>query len=376
MRRLIGLLLLVAIVVAGFGFVQQKPWLRDIVVRAAAYVEGEAKAARAAPEQRINSATPLLPVEVAKARQVETTTDIRSIGSLQSDESVQVASEVAGRIAEIRFKEGEHVKAGEVMVQLDDALVRASQAEMEARLALAVSNFERADRLSRSGSGTARSLDEAVAERNTATALLNLQRVQLAKHSILAPFDGVVGLRSVSVGAYIATGTPLVNLEKIDALKVDFKIPEIHLRSVEVGQEVTIEVDAMPGRTFTGSIYAIDPMVDVNGRSLSIRARLPNKDLALRPGLFVRVTVKGREPRVAVFVPEAAIVPRGQERVVWLVEGGKAREAKVKLGERHSGEVEIAEGLDAGALVVTAGHGRLRIGAGVEVVETPPDPQS
>jgi membrane fusion protein (multidrug efflux system) len=374
MRRVIGLLLLAGLIVAGVGFVQQKPWFRDLVVRAAAYMKGGE--ASAAPEPRVAAATPMLPVEVARARQVQTTTDIRSIGSLQSDESVQVASEVAGRIAEIRFKEGEHVKAGDVLVQLDDALVRASQAEMEARLSLANSNFDRADRLSKSGSGTARSLDEAVAERNTATALLNLQRVQISKHSITAPFDGVVGLRSVSVGAYIGVGTTLVNLEKIDTLKVDFKIPEIHLASIAVGQEVTIEVDAMPGSSFTGAIYAIDPMVDVNGRSLSVRARLPNKGLALRPGLFVRVTVKGQQARTALFVPEAAIVPRGQDRVVWLVENGKAREAKVKLGERHSGEVEIAEGLNAGATVVTAGHGRLRAGASVEVVDTPPAPQS
>jgi membrane fusion protein (multidrug efflux system) len=374
MRRLIGLLLLAGLIVAGVGFVQQKPWFSDIVVRAAAYMKGGE--ASAAPELRVAAATPMLPVEVAKARQVQTTTDIRSIGSLQSDESVQVASEVAGRIAEIRFKEGEHVKAGDLLVQLDDALVRASQAEMEARLSLANSNFDRADRLSKSGSGTARSLDEAMAERNTATALLNLQRVQISKHSITAPFDGVVGLRSVSVGAYIGVGTTLVNLEKIDTLKVDFKIPEIHLASIAVGQEVTIEVDAMPGSSFTGAIYAIDPMVDVNGRSLSVRARLPNKGLALRPGLFVRVTVKGQQARTALFVPEAAIVPRGQDRVVWLVENGKAREAKVKLGERHSGEVEIAEGLNAGATVVTAGHGRLRAGASVEVVDTPPAPQS
>lgn len=374
MRRVIGLLLLAVLIIAGVGFVQQKPWFKDIVVRAATYMKGGE--ASAAPEPRVAAATPMLPVEVAKARQVQTTTDIRSIGSLQSDESVQVASEVAGRIAEIRFKEGEHVKAGDLLVQLDDALVRASQAEMEARLSLANSNFDRADRLSKSGSGTARSLDEAMAERNTATALLNLQRVQISKHSITAPFDGVVGLRSVSVGAYIGVGTTLVNLEKIDTLKVDFKVPEIHLGSIAVGQEVTIEVDAMPGSSFTGAIYAIDPMVDVNGRSLSVRARLPNKGLALRPGLFVRVTVKGQQSRTALFVPEAAIVPRGQDRVVWLVENGKAREAKVKLGERHSGEVEIAEGLNVGATVVTAGHGRLRAGASVEVVDTPPAPQS
>ncbi|MFT0860649.1 efflux RND transporter periplasmic adaptor subunit [Ancylobacter sp. G4_0304] len=368
MRRLTGLLLCAA-VLGGAGFVAHREgWIADI----RASVRGEASAA---PEPR--AAGPRsVPVEVAPARKVEVTSDIRSIGSLQSDESVQVASEVAGRIHEIRFQEGESVKAGDVLVQLDEALVKASEAEMRARLDLAKANYERAQQLQKTGSGTARSLDEALAELNTSTALLNLQQVQLAKHSIRAPFDGVVGLRAVSVGAYIDTGTKLVNLEKIDALKVDFKVPETHLRNIAQGQEVSISVDAFPGRTFTGTIYAIDPMVDVNGRSLSVRARLPNQEMLLRPGLFLRVVVKGKDERTAVFVPEAAIVPRGQDRTLWVVADGKAEERKVVLGQRLAGEVEIVSGIEAGAQVVTAGQGRLRAGAAVEIVSTPPAPQS
>lgn len=368
MRRMTGVLLCVA-VLGGAGVLAHKMgWIASGL----SAVQGEA---RAAPEPR--AAVPRTPVEVAAARQTQVTTDIRSIGSLQSDESVQVASEVAGRIQEIRFKEGEHVKAGDVLVQLDDALVKASQAEMEARLQLANSNYDRAQRLQQSGSGTTRSLDEAVAERNTSTALLNLQRVQLAKHTITAPFDGVVGLRSVSNGAYIAVGTGLVNLEKIDTLKVDFKVPEIHLGSIAVGQSVDIAVDAIPNRTFTATVYALDPMVDVNGRALSVRARLPNDDLSLRPGLFVRVIVKGLDTRSAVFVPESAVVPRGQERLIWVIEDGKAIEKKVKLGQRLAGEVEVLGGAIApGASVVTAGQGRLRANALVEIVSAPPAPQS
>lgn len=367
MRPLTGVLLCVA-VLGGAGVLAHKMgWIANGL----SVVQGEA---RAAPEPR--AAAPAVPVEVAKARSAKVTTDIRSIGSLQSDESVQVASEVAGRIQEIRFKEGEHVKAGDVLVKLDDALVSASQAEMEARLQLANSNYDRAQRLQQSGSGTARSLDEAVAERNTSTALLNLQRVQLAKHTITAPFDGVVGLRSVSNGAYIAVGTGLVNLEKIDTLKVDFKVPEIHLGSIAVGQSVDIAVDAIPNRTFTATVYAIDPMVDVNGRALSVRARLPNTDLTLRPGLFVRVVVEGLDTRSAVFVPESAIVPRGQERLVWVIEDGKAVEKKVKLGQRIAGEVEVLGSIAGGASVVTAGQGRLRANAPVEIVSAPPAPQS
>jgi len=367
MRRLTGVLICVA-VLGGAGVLAHKMgWIASGL----SAVQGEA---RAAPEPRAAAAA--VPVEVAKARSAKVTTDIRSIGSLQSDESVQVASEVAGRIQEIRFKEGEHVKAGDVLVQLDDALVKASQAEMEARLQLANSNYDRAQRLQQSGSGTARSLDEAVAERNTSTALLNLQRVQLAKHTITAPFDGVVGLRSVSNGAYIGVGTGLVNLEKIDTLKVDFKVPEIHLGGIAVGQSVDIAVDAIPDRTFTATVYALDPMVDVNGRALSVRARLPNPDLTLRPGLFVRVTVKGLETRSAVFVPESAVVPRGQERLIWVIADGKAVEHKVKLGQRLAGEVEIVSGIAADATVVTAGQGRLRANATVDIVGTPPAPQS
>ncbi|MDQ0513103.1 efflux RND transporter periplasmic adaptor subunit [Ancylobacter amanitiformis] len=336
-----------------------------------AALKGEA---RAAPEPRAGAAR--IAVEVAQARASQVTADIRSIGTLQSDESVKVASEVTGRVQEISFREGEHVKAGDVLVQLDAALVKASLDETEARLELAKANHDRASRLSQSGAGTTRALDEALAELNRSNAVLDSQRVQVAKHTITAPFDGVVGLRTVSVGAYIAVGTELVNLEKIDLLKVDFKVPEIYLRNVAVGQEVEILADAMPGQTFTGMVYAIDPLIDVNGRSLSVRARLPNPGGVLRPGLFVRVLLKGSESRSAVFVPEGAVVPRGQERFVWAVEEGRAVETKVTLGQRLAGEVEVLSGIAAGASVVIAGQGRLRNKAAVEIVSTPPDPQS
>ena len=303
------------------------------------------------------------------------TTDISSIGSLQSDESVKVASEVSGRIQEIAFQEGEHVSQGDVLFQLDASLVKASLEETRARMKLANANYERAQRLQQSGSGTARALDEAQAEMNTASALIDSQQVQISKHTITAPFDGVMGLRSVSVGAYIATGAELVNLEKIDSLKLDFKVPEIYLASIAPGQAVTVTLDAIPGRTFESRIYAIDPMVDVNGRALSVRARLENKDLTLRPGLFARVVVKGKDTRSTVFVPESAIVPRGQERFVWQVADGKASEVMVELGQRSNGEVEITSGVAPGATIVIAGQNRLHAGASVEIVETPPAPQ-
>ncbi|KAA0693367.1 efflux RND transporter periplasmic adaptor subunit [Neorhizobium sp. P12A] len=310
-----------------------------------------------------------VPAEVATATETVATTDINAIGTLQSDESVQLAPEIAGRIASIRFDEGQPVKAGDTLFRLDDTLAKASEEEARVRLNLATSNYQRTSNMARNGTGTGRDLDVALAERNTAAALLNSQQAQLAKLDIMAPFDGVVGLRRVSTGSYVGIGTALVNIEKIDMLKLDFKVPEANLQNVLVGQTVEITVDAIPGRQFTGTIYAIDPMLDVNGRAISIRARLANDDLTLRPGLFARISVKGLHERKVVTVPEAAVIARGQDRFIWTVVDGKARETRVKVGARKVGVVEL-EGIAGGTTVVTAGHARLRNGAAVDVVKS------
>jgi membrane fusion protein (multidrug efflux system) len=313
-------------------------------------------------------------VEAAVARGAVTTTDIRAIGSLRSDESVQIASEIAGRIEEIAFTEGGTVAAGDVLVKLDDDLATAEVAAAKARFDYALPDYERIKALSSKRFVTEKDLDKAAANFETARATLELQRVRLAKHTIKAPFPGRVGLRKVSPGSFIAVGTAIVNLEKIDVLKVDFKLPELFLPSVSVGQTVDVIVDTHPGRTFKGEIYAIDPQVDVNGRALALRARLQNADLLLRPGLFARVLVKGKQTREVVLVPESVVVPRGGETFAFRIDNGRAVEVKIKLGERRGAEVEVLEGLAPNALVVAAGQLRLRNGAAVEIVDGGPAP--
>lgn len=309
-----------------------------------------------------------VPVEAANAETRKSTADLRAVGSLQSDESVQIASEISGRIIELPLKEGEAVEAGGVLVKLDEALVRAELADATARFEFAKSNQQRAQTLARSGNVTERARDEANTNAETALAAVELAKTRLAKHVITAPFPGVVGLRVVSPGAYIGIGTPIVNIEKIDTLKVDFKLPELYLADIKPGQKIEVTVDALPGQVFEGEIYAINPHIDVNGRSLSIRARMPNNDGRLRPGLFARILVKGLTEREVVMVPESAIVPRGGENIIYAIEGGKAVESKVKLGNRKAGAVEILEGLKQSATVVTAGQQKLRNGASVEVI--------
>jgi membrane fusion protein (multidrug efflux system) len=307
-------------------------------------------------------------VEAAAAVAAISTQDLRGIGTLQSDESVQITSEISGRITSIPLFEGAPVNAGDIMVELDSALANAEVSDTQARYNLAVGNLGRANSLAVSGNVTERARDEASTNAETTAAALELAKVRLSKHTIRAPFSGIAGIRKVSPGAYIDAGQAIVNLEKIDTLKIDFKLPELFLSQVKTGQTIEITVDALPGRTFTGTIYAIDPHIDINGRALNIRARLENPELILRPGLFSRILIKGQTKRNVLVVPEAAIVPRGEDKIVYLVKDGQAIEAKVTLGNRNKGMVEILDGLADEAMVVTAGQQKLRNGSPVEIV--------
>lgn len=307
-------------------------------------------------------------VEAAAAVSATSTEDLRGIGTLQSDESVQIATEIAGRITEIPLSEGQPLNVGDIMVQLDTALAVAEVDDTQSRYNLAEGNLERANSLARSGNVTERARDEATSNAETTRAALELAKVRLSKHTIRAPFSGIAGIRKVSPGAYIEAGQAIVNLEKIDTLKIDFKLPELYLAHVKTGQTIEISVDALPGRTFTGTIYAIDPHIDINGRALNIRARLDNPELILRPGLFARIRVKGQIKRNVLVIPEAAIVPRGEDKIVYLVKDGQATEVKVTLGGRHDGMVEVLEGLAEDAMVVTAGQQKLQDGSPVEIV--------
>ncbi|WP_072390304.1 efflux RND transporter periplasmic adaptor subunit [Hyphomicrobium sp. CS1GBMeth3] len=331
----------------------------------AASSPSETPAAKQRP--RISDPTSVA-VEAASAIATTSTQDLRAIGTLQSDESVQITSEIAGRITEILLSEGTPVSAGDVMVQLDDALAKAEVADAQARYNLAMGNLGRANSLAKSGNVTERARDEASTNAETTRAALELAKVRLSKHAIRAPFNGIAGIRKVSPGAYVEAGQPIVNLEKIDTLKIDFKLPELFLAQVATGQTVEISIDALPGKTFTGTIYAIDPHIDVNGRALSIRARLENPNLILRPGLFARLRVKGQVKRNVLVVPEAAIVPRGEEKIVYTIENGQALEVKVELGARSDGVVEVLHGLGENAMVVVAGQHKLKHGTSVEVV--------
>ena len=307
-------------------------------------------------------------VEAAKVVAAPLSEQVTAVGTLLSNEAVTVSSEIPGRLKEIHFEEGTAVEKGAPLFSLDDSVYRAQLADAEAKLKLAEQTHQRTTQLFKNKYATAQSADEATSNLAVSTASVELARVQLDKTRIVAPFAGIVGLRRVSAGEYITAGQALVNLEAIDPIKADFRVPERFLPAIRVGQSIRIKVDAFPDETFEGRVYAIDPRLDVAGRSLLVRAVVPNSDQRLRPGLFARVTVLLQLKEDALSVPEQAIVPQGDDQFVFKIVDGKARMTKVVTGTRRDGRVEIVEGLSAGDEVVTAGQLKIRDGSAVSVV--------
>ena len=309
-----------------------------------------------------------VPVEVAPVTVGPIQRRLTAVGSLRSNELVIIRPEIAGRIAEFKFQEGEPVKQGQPLVVLDDSVYRAQVEQVQASLELSQSNYDRAIDLLNRKVGTTKARDEAISQLRADQASLELAKARLDKTVIRAPFDGVVGLRKESVGDFVDVGKDIVNVEQIDPLKVDFRVAEVYVGAVKPGQKLDLGVDAFAGEKFTGEVYAIDPLIDESGRSILLRARLPNPDRRLRPGLFARVSLVLNEREDAIQVPEQALVPQGQEQFVFKVEGGKAAFTKVKVGIRRSGMAEIVEGLAPGDQVVTAGQLKIRDGAAVKPV--------
>lgn len=310
---------------------------------------------------------PAMAVEVVSVKTSDFVDDVVAVGTLKSRESVMLRPEVAGRVASVNFKDGAIVAAGTVLVTLDAAIQEAELQQARANLALAKSSFQRNEELVGKKFLSQQALDSSAATLKVQEAAVQLADAKVAKTRIKAPFKGVLGLRNVSVGDYVKDAQDLVNIEAIDILLADFKLPETYLAQLIKGQTVEVTSDALPGERFEATLDAIDPLVDEGGRSILSRARLDNSAGKLRPGMFVRVRVLFGDRTNVLMVPEQAIVP-GAKPAVYRVVDGKAALVKVKLGVRRAAQVEVLEGLAAGDVVVTAGQLKLREGAAVRAV--------
>lgn len=315
-------------------------------------------------------------VEVAKVTAITLVDETQSVGSLRSRQGVMLRPEVAGRVSKILFNDGQRVRKGQLLVQFEDQLQAAQVSQAKAEMSIAAANHKRNQELVAQNFISKRSLDESAAALEVAQAKLDLAMATMQRLKIVAPFDGVTGLRQVNVGDYLKDGTDVVNIEDIDAVLVDFRLPERFQAKVRPGQKAQLTVDALPGRPFTAIVQAVDPLIDANGRSVGVRGCVDNRQQQLRPGMFARVNaVFGSRPS-ALVIPEEAIVPQGGRTfVVKVVPGDKpetliSQRVAVKVGLRQPGKVEILEGLELDDTVVIAGHQRLqKDGTAVRVVD-------
>lgn len=336
-----------------------------------------AKAASAGPSQPAAGARPT--VEAAKVTVAKLVDDAQAVGSLRSRRSVVLRPEVSGRITQLNFTDGQRVRKGQVLVQFDDQLPLAQVQQSQAELSIAQANQKRNQELVAQNFVSQRSLDESAANLQVAQAKLSLAKATAARLKIIAPFDGIAGIRLVNPGDYLKDGADIVNIEDIDAVFVDFRLPERFQNKLQRGQTALVDMDALPGRKYTAVVQAIDPLIDANGRSVAVRACIDNRQLQLRPGMFARVNAVFGERDNARVIPEEALVPQGDRQfVIKLVPGPEAqtwiaRRVAVQVGIRRPGQAEITSGLESGDMVVTTGQQRLqRDGMTVRVVDLSP----
>jgi membrane fusion protein (multidrug efflux system) len=306
-------------------------------------------------------------VEVAKVEVTRLEDDSQAVGSLRARQGVVLKPEVSGRIQALSFGDGQRIQKGQLMVQLDDTLQQAQLKQAEASAAIARTNLQRSRELAAQNFVSQSAVDQNAAALEVAQAQVALAQAQISRMKILAPFDGITGIRSVSVGDYVKDGADLVVIEDVSSLWVDFRLPERYLSRLKTGQSVEVVLDALPDRKFKAQIDAIDAQLDANGRSVLVRARMSNGDGRLRGGMFARVRAVFDTRDKALIVPEEALVPLGSRQVVFKVlegpGGGKiAQRTDVKIGMRVPGKVEILGGLAADDTVVVAGQARLMRG--------------
>jgi membrane fusion protein (multidrug efflux system) len=312
-----------------------------------------------------------LPVETVTVQRQPLEGGLQTVGSLRADESVVVRPEVGGRIERIHFEEGGHVEAGQPLFSLDASLARASLNEAEANLENSRRANARAAELADEQLIARSDYDQTRAAFAVDQARVASARTSLSKMTLRAPFSGQIGLREVSVGDFVSVGQDLVTLVRMDPIEVDFSVPEGALPQLRSGQKISVTVDAFPGEAFTGEVVAIAPVVDVNSRSVQLRAQIPNPDFRLRPGQFAKLTLDTDEGADAILVPEQALMQEGETRFVFTVVDGKAKRTVVTTGRRVPGQVQVVEGLGAGDVVITAGQGKPMMQDGMPVMVLP-----
>lgn len=314
---------------------------------------------------------PPVPVVVTPSRLERLSLEVEALGTAKANESVDVTSKISNVVTAVRFDEGQQVRKGDVLVELDGEQARADLAVANAALTESASQLKRSRELY-----ATKVLSDQQIEQIQATHEANLARVAAAQARvndtvIRAPFSGRVGLRRVSVGSLVAPGAVITTLDDTSTIKLDFTVPETVVAAMRPGLELEATSVAYPGQTFRGKVASVDSRVDPNTRSVTVRGLVPNTGGELKPGMFLNVHLTRGEADLLV-VPEESLLPEQGDVFVYVVQDGKATKRKVQTGQRRVGSVQVTAGLEPGEMVVTEGTQKLRDGANVKVQEAAP----
>ena len=317
---------------------------------------------------------PAMPVEVVVARADTVVDAILASGQVEAMQSIELRSDIEGRISRILVEEGREVSRGTPLFKVDDAELKAEVARAEAERDLARQSLTRTRDLLGQKASSQSELERAEATSRSTAAQYDLLKVRLDRTVVRAPFSGVQGERYVSLGDYVTTATPLATLQTVSPQRAAFQVPERYADQLKLGQQVAFRVAALPGREFNGRVDFVNPVVQLPGRTITVKAQVPNPRRELQSGMFIEARLATAVRPKAVVIPEDAILPLQGSTFVWVAVDGKANRRPVELGVRTPGFVEATSGVEAGEQVVVAGQERLSDGAPVapKVVERAP----
>ncbi|WP_251979021.1 efflux RND transporter periplasmic adaptor subunit [Salinicola avicenniae] len=324
----------------------------------------------------IGSAQAQTPVAIiaATATSVRWQDTVEALGTLRAEESVILSSILTGTIEALNFDDGDTVVAGQWLVQLDDDQAQAELRAAQALLGQRRSALDRTRQLQARNLGVRATLEDNEALVQQSEAEIDAIRAHLADHRLVAPFDGTVGLRAISVGALVTPNTQLVTLDRLQTMKLDFTVPATLIASLQPGLTLDATTPSYPDQRFKAEIATLGTRIDPISRSLVVRANLPNPERRLLPGMLMEIDL-ARAPRDTLKIPENALVPNGERQAVWLIDNGeppRVTRREVTIGERRHGEVEILTGLSAGERVVSHGTLKVREGDVVELIAEDP----
>lgn len=306
-----------------------------------------------------------IPVVTAPARVGPVLETYGAIGNATANEAVMITSKVTGIVHSINFTEGEAVESGKVLVELDDRELKANLLAAQADVRNARQNYDRTVKLAASQNAPKARVEELQAGLQAAEARAEATAARLSDMTIVAPFSGKLGLRRISVGTLIQSGTVITTLDDTSVIKMDFSVPETLLAALSPGQAVEARTDAFPDRHFAGMVKTVDSRIDPSTRAFDVRAEIPNSDGTLKPGMLLTLQLTLAKRDNAILIPEEALVPQGDKQYVFVVENGRAHRRQVEIGTRMKGSVEIRDGIEPDASVVIGGVQRVREGTPV-----------